>query len=378
MTLVFSHARKVDARGFVDDFWMVVAGDTIVATGAGTPPGAGERIDVAGRFLTPGFIDIHCHGGGGHTFDGDAESIMAGLRTHRRHGTTRSLVSQVARSSGTLRTQVATVADLAASDSLILGSHLEGPYLSPQRAGAHDPTQLRAPDLEEIRQLIEAGRGTVRMVTIAPELPGALEAIALIADADVIAAIGHTDADFETTVLAFDAGATVLTHAFNAMPEIGHRAPGPVVAAMQDDRVRLELVLDGRHVRPEVARLLFASAPGRVSLITDAMAAAASTDGDYSIGELDVTVTNGLAVITGTATIAGSTLTMDRAVRNAVALEGVSAVDAVTAATHTPARTLGIHERNGLLAVGYAADAVILSDDWSVEEVWTDGLPLPA
>jgi N-acetylglucosamine-6-phosphate deacetylase len=189
-------------------------------------------------------------------------------------------------------------------------------------------------------------------------------------------AVGHTEATLEITREAFDRGARLLTHAFNAMPGIHHRAPGPVVAAFEDERVSIELILDGRHVHPDVAALAFREAPGRVALVTDAMAAAGATDGDYRLGSLNVTVKDGLAVLSGTSTIAGSTLTQDVALRCAIELARVSPRDAVTALTATPARILGLEHRLGRLAPGFAADAVLLDHDWRVTAVWGNGLQL--
>lgn len=376
MSIIVHGARKLDANGQVDDFWMRVEGDTITATGLGDAPDTPdvrERIDVAGRWLVPGFIDLHGHGGGGHAFDDGASEIGAALATHRAHGTTRSVISLVANPLATLRASLEVIAELAQSDPLILGSHLEGPFLAPDRRGAHNLSYLREPKPFEVDDLIGAARGSLRQVTIAPELPGALEAIDVLVEAGITVAIGHTEASFELAHEAFDRGARVLTHAFNAMPGIHHRAPGPVVAAFEDDRVVIELILDGQHVHPDVAAMTFRSAPGRVALVTDAMAAAGANDGDYRLGSLNVSVRNGLAVLRGTDTIAGSTLTQDAALRFAIERVGIPPIDAVTALTATPARVLGQDHRLGLLWPGYAADAVLLDHDWQVQRVWADG-----
>jgi N-acetylglucosamine-6-phosphate deacetylase len=195
----------------------------------------------------------------------------------------------------------------------------------------------------------------------------------VLVEAGVAVAVGHTEASFELTQEAFDRGARMLTHAFNAMPGIHHRAPGPIVAAFEDDRVILELILDGEHVHPDVGAMVFASAPRRVALVTDAMAAAGSSDGDYRLGSLNVTVKNGLAVLSGTSTIAGSTLTQDVALRCAIEQSGVAPVEAISALTSTPARALGLEHRFGLLAPGFAADAVILDHGLHVTDVWANG-----
>lgn len=382
MTTVFSGARKVDTDGVVDDFWMLVDGDTIVRTGTSTganatpPLDATTHVDVAGRHLTPGFIDLHCHGGGGHTFDDGDDEITAALATHRARGTTRSVISLVTNPMARLRESLEVVAHHVEDDPLVLGSHLEGPYLASDRLGAHSPEYIRTPDPIELTRLLDAAQGTLRLLTIAPELPGAMDAIEQLVAAGVVVGVGHTDADMRTTQEAFDRGARMLTHAFNAMPGILHRDPGPVMAAFEDDRVIMELILDGVHLHPSVAGMAFRSAPGRVALVTDAMAAAGSSDGDYQLGSLNVTVRDGLAVLRGTNTIAGSTLTQDGALRCAIETAGVTPADAVAAITATPARALGLEHKFGRLAPGFAADAVILSEDWHVQQVWADGAHL--
>ena len=376
MTTLFHAARKLDADGQVDDFWMLVDGDTITETGSGRPPetpDAVDRVDVDGDWLVPGFIDLHCHGGGGHSYDDDAGEIVAAIATHRARGTTRSVLSLVANPLAQLRASLSVIADLAESDPTILGAHLEGPFLAEGKRGAHNPAYLRVPLPYELEELIGASRETLRQLTIAPELPGALEAIDVLVEAGIAVAIGHTDADFDLTLEAFDRGARILTHAFNAMNGIHHRAPGPIVAAFEDERVTIELILDGVHVHPDVAGMTFRAAPGRIALVTDAMAAAGSSDGDYRLGTLNVTVRDGLAVLRGTDTIAGSTLTQDAALRCAVQHADVHPVMAIGALTAVPARALGLEHRLGYLKAGYAADAVVLDSGLHVQRVWANG-----
>jgi len=373
MSTLFEHARKLDAHGQVDDFWMLVDGDTILSTGHGEAPDAAARVDVGGRWLVPGFMDLHGHGGGGHSFDDGTIAMAAALATHRAHGTTRSVISLVANPLASLRTSLREIADIADADPLVLGSHLEGPFLAQNRRGAHNGEFLRDPAPYEVEELLGAARGTLRQITIAPELPNAMESIDVLVQAGVAVAVGHTEATFDLAREAFDRGARIVTHVFNAMPGIHHRAPGPVVAAFEDERVILELILDGEHVHPDVAAMVFASASGRVALVTDAMAAAGSHDGDYSLGSLTVTVHEGIARLRGTPTIAGSTLTQDQALRVAITRSGIAPSVAVEALTLTPARALNLQHRHGLLAAGFAADAVLLDHEWRVSEVWADG-----
>ncbi|MCU1416980.1 MAG: nagA, partial [Schumannella sp.] len=321
-------------------------------------------------------VDLHGHGAGGHAYDDGGAELAAALAVHRAHGTTRSVVSIVTGPLAELRERLEEISVLSAADPLVLGAHLEGPFLARDRRGAHDPQFLRAPDQATIESLLEAAAGSICQVTLAPELPGGLDAVRQLTAAGVTVAVGHTEADLTTTRAAFDAGARILTHAFNAMPGIHHRDPGPVVAALDDPRITLELVLDGHHVHPDVAEVLFSAAPGRVALITDSMAAAAAADGDYRLGSLNVSVRDGLAVLSGTSTIAGSTLTQDAALRLAVSAVGLSLPDAIGALTAVPARALGRGSQFGLLEAGYAADVVVLDETLHVTGVWAAGRPV--
>lgn len=381
MTTVIHSARLVEGGQVTPDAWVAFTGGTVWRTGTGDgwralPPGATgdavNAIDAAGAYLTPGFVDIHGHGGGGASYDDGADAITAARAVHLRHGTTRAVLSLVTASVDDLVSRVAAIAALAERDATILGSHLEGPFLDPGHKGAHTEVLLRAPDAEAIARLVTAGHGTLRQVTLAPELPGGLEAIAQFVAGGATVAVGHTNATAGEAAAAFDAGATLLTHAFNAMPGIHHRSPGPIVAAMRDDRVTLELIADGFHVHPDVLALAFAGAPGRIALITDAMAAAGAPDGAYELGGLAVTVEGGRARLQGVGSIAGSTLTQDAALRVAVAA-GIALPEAVEALTDVPARALGLGGRFGALRPGAAADAVLLDDRLEVTAVWVDG-----
>lgn len=379
--LLIHSATKVDVDGQLDAFWFHAVDGVIVTTGTGEQWRSIELDadtvvrDAAGAHLTPGFIDLHVHGGGGAAFDDGPAAILQALAVHRAHGTTRSLISLVSNPVDTLVTSLDGIADLVGEDPLVLGAHLEGPFLSPVKKGAHDVTALIEPTPAVVERLIDASRGTLRQITIAPELPNALEAIQVLVEAGVVVAVGHTDADEALTKTAFDTGARLVTHVFNAMNGIHHRAPGPIVASFADERVTVELILDGEHVHPDVAKLVFEQAPGRVALITDAMAAAGSADGRYLLGSLEVEVTDGLARLVEGDSIAGSTLTLDRALRLAIE-SGIPAASAVAAMTSTPARVLGLGHRFGRLAAGHAADAVLLDHDWNVQAVWADGTEL--
>ena len=366
----------VDVSGSTADGWVVLAGDVIEAVGSGGAevPASDVTVDLGDAVLAPGFLDLHGHGGGGAAYEDDA--FDAALAVHRAHGTTRSVLSLVANPLPELASSLERIRTVAAADPLVLGVHLEGPFLSPHNKGAHNESFLVDPSPSAVDALLDAGRGVLRQVTIAPELPGALDAVRRFVAAGVVVAVGHTVCTIDQARAAFDAGATVLTHAFNAMPGLHHRAPGPIAAALEDDRVTLELILDAVHVHPAAARVLLRAAPGRVALITDAMAAAGSPDGSYGLGSLTVTVTDGVARVAGTDTIAGSTLTQDQALRLAVSDAGASLPEAVAALTSVPASALGLGDRFGRLAPGYAADLVALSPALRVQRVWGAGREL--
>ncbi|WP_109209822.1 MULTISPECIES: N-acetylglucosamine-6-phosphate deacetylase [Microbacterium] len=354
------------------DAWALFDGERVAAAGVGAErPRADETVDGGGGCLVPGFIDIHGHGGGGASFDDGLDAVRVARAVHRAHGTTRAVLSLITAPIEDLAARVAMVADLCDVDPTILGSHLEGPFLDPGHKGAHTESLLRAPDAASVDRLLEAGRGTIRQVTLAPERPGAMEAIRRFAGAGVAVAVGHTDADAATTRRAFDAGATLLTHAFNAMAGIHHRAPGPVISALRDDRVTLEVIADGVHVDLELIATLFAVAGDRIALITDAMAAAGASDGRYVLGGLAVQVTDGVARLAEGGAIAGSTLTQDAALRHVVGA-GVDLGVAVHALSTRPAHAIG-RDDLGRLDVGGLADGVLLDDALAVRRVWVGG-----
>lgn len=353
--------------------WLLLSNGLITQSGEGRAPNADRVIDAAGAVVTPGFVDLHNHGGAGIAFDDDTDLAPA-LAFHRAHGTTRQLLSLVSAPIDRLERSLARIAAETGADPLVLGAHLEGPYLSNARRGAHDPDALRDPDPSDIARLLDAGDGTLRMVTLAPEREGSVAAQSVLQDAGVTVAVGHTDAGYDDARAAFDRGAGVLTHAFNAMRGIGHRAPGPVIAAVDSGAV-LELILDGIHVHPSVAGAAFRMAPGRLALVTDAMSATGCADGAYALGGLDVVVADGSARLAGTSTLAGSVLTQDVALRQAIEHAGVDPVTAVTALTATPARAVGRSDL-GSFRPGSRADVLVLSDDWSPAVVIADGREL--
>lgn len=351
--------------------WIEISGATVTAVGAGEPPRPADRDLGASATVVPGFVDTHVHGGGGASFSGGPAAVAAAADLHRRHGTTTLLASLVTESPADLIRQVEELA-AQVHDGVIAGIHLEGPWLAESRCGAHDPGLLRDPEPAELDRVFDTAGGTVRMVTLAPERRGALEAIRRVVDAGAVAAVGHTDATYAQARAAVEAGATVATHLFNAMRPIHHREPGPVIALLEDPRVTVEVIADGVHVDPALYRHVAGSAgPDRVSLVTDAMAAAGMADGDYRIGPLAVEVSGGVAHLAGTDTIAGSTATMDRLFGFAVAHCGLPRDRALLAAVRqssvNPARALGLADPT--VRPGVSADLVILDESLAVTAV---------
>ena len=350
--------------------WVDLRSGRVVAVGDGEPPRKPDFRFPHGT-IAPGFVDVHSHGGGGASFDDPDTADAAGrvTATHLSHGTTTMIASLVTAPLDALECRVTELADLV-EQGLIAGIHLEGPWLSPTHRGAHTESLLRPPHADDVARILRAARGTVRMVTIAPELDGAFRAIRQIVDSGAVAAIGHTDANYDLTRRAIAAGATVGTHLFNAMPPLHHREPGPVRALLEDPRVFAEAIADGVHLHPAILRLIATSA-SRLVLVTDAMAAAGAADGAYTLGGLDVSVANGQARLAD-GTIAGSVLTLSAAVKHAVDVAELPLADAVRAATETPADMLGLLDR-GRLAAGARADIVVLDADLAVSTTMRAG-----
>ncbi|MFD8493920.1 N-acetylglucosamine-6-phosphate deacetylase [Amycolatopsis sp. NPDC059657] len=357
----------------LDDGWIAVSGGLIKQIGSGTAPD-GHHVDVGGALVVPGFIDTHCHGGGGGSFSsGDPEEILTAVRAHRRHGTTTMMASLVSDPIRLLCEQIAALRELH-EDGEIAGIHLEGPFISKARCGAHDPDTLLEPDTATINALLAKGRGAVRMVTLAPELQGGVKAVRQLAESGVIAALGHTDGVEEQIRPAIDAGATVATHLFNGMRPLHHREPGPIGALLDDERITVELICDLVHIHPTVLRIAAVHAGlSRTVLITDAMSATDAADGSYRLGRLEVDVSGGVATLAENGSLAGSTLTMDTAFRNLVRGAKLGLLSAVRATSGKPAELLGIADRTGALKPGLAADIVVLDDELRPSKVLRKG-----
>ncbi len=371
MTLL-GNGRIVTPDGVLDPGWIDVTGERLADLGAGPPPRTPDH-DLQGHIVVPGFVDTHVHGGGGGSYLAATPDEVARVADfHLSHGTTTTFASLVSAPAAELERQVPAVADLV-TDGTLAGIHLEGPWLSEVRRGAHDPAMLRPPAPAEVARLLSLGRGTVSMVTLAPELDGGMDAVRQVLDAGAAVAVGHSDASYETVLAAVDAGATVGTHLFNGMPPLHHRTPGPVGALLHDSRVTVELIADGVHLHAAtVGVAIEAAGVDRVSLVTDAMAAAGVGDGIYGLGARKVQVQDGVARLVNGDSIAGSTLTMDAAFRFVVREVGLSLEQAARVAATTPARAHGL-DSIGALRAGLHADLVVLDADLAVAAVMRRG-----
>lgn len=373
MIRVAAH-RLVTPAGVLEPGWLEVDGTRIRRVVAGAlDPGAGTTVAT----VIPGLVDVHVHGGGGASFaDGTDEAMRTAVDHHRRAGTTTVCASLMTASVPALEAQVSHAATFVEA-GVLSGVHLEGPWLSPLRAGAHPPGLLRPPERAEVRGLLTAGRGTVRMVTLAPELEGGIEAVRMIVDHGAVAALGHTDAEYGVASAALDAGATQATHLGNGMRPVHHRDPGVVLALMERESVALELINDGVHLHDAVTSALIRSAGcRRVALISDAIPASGLPDGTYHLGGDDVEVRGRVVRQGRSGSLAGSTRSLASSLRRAVHQLGVPLADAVAMATSTPARALGLPDV-GRLEPGALADIVVLDDDLRVTAVMHRGGWLP-
>ena len=383
--LLLAGGRVVTPAGVLDPGWILVTGGLIGAVGPGdgreqAAPGL-EVVELNRRWVLPGFVDLHVHGGGGASFtEGTASDARDTAAFHRAHGSTSLLASLVTAPLAELETRAALLAGLA-DEGVIDGLHLEGPFLSAARCGAQDPRHMLAPDVAVFERLHAAAGGHLRVITLAPELPGAAGVIRAAARAGVTVAVGHTDATAELAAAAVDTGATHATHLFNGMRPWHHREPGAAGALLDRDEVTCEIVADGVHLHDMTVRLAArAAGPGRLVLITDAMAAAGMPDGRYRLGSRRVDVAGGVARLVGETgapgAIAGSTATMGGVVRHAVAA-GVPVPEVAAAASTTPARVLGLGERTGALRPGLAADLVECDEEFGLDRVMRHGRWVP-
>ncbi|QOJ79239.1 N-acetylglucosamine-6-phosphate deacetylase [Infirmifilum lucidum] len=339
-----------------------------------------KTVDASGLTVAPGFVDTHFHGYGGVDFtlasSGDALRVAQEVT---RHGVTGFLASLVAAPHEVLlkassELAVAIERQEPGSGARILGIHLEGPYLNPQMRGAMDPRFFREPSTAELSEYYRASRGHIKQVTVAPELPGSTEFIRRAVEMGITVGLGHTDATYEDAVRAVLAGASKANHIFNQMRHFHHREPGVAFALLEQPNVFIEMIADLIHLHPATTRLVARVAgPGRTVLITDAVAATGLPDGEYTLGGLKIVVRGGVSRLAETGALAGSTLTMDRAVANIVKL-GFSLADAVRMASTTPALSIGLGGKLGVIAPGYLADLVLLDEKLRVVKTIVGGV----
>jgi N-acetylglucosamine-6-phosphate deacetylase len=357
---------------------LLLADGRIAATGpeaeaAAGPAAATRRIDAGGLLAAPGFIDLQVNGGFGHDFTADPTSIWAVGERLAEGGVTAFLPTIVSSPLETIAAARATLAHgppAGYTGAWPLGLHLEGPFLNPEKRGAHNPAHLCPPDRAAAADW--STENGVLMATLAPELAGALDLVADLVARGVVVSAGHSMADHEQGLAAIDSGVRYATHLFNAMPPLGHREPGLVAALLLDQRVTVGLIPDGLHVAPAMIELVWRLVgPGRLSIVTDAMAALGMPPGRYPLADREIEV-DATAARTSEGHLAGSVITLAQGVRNLVAFNGCRAAEAIASVTLTPARLLGLADR-GALAPGATADLVLLTEDLAVEAIFVRG-----
>jgi N-acetylglucosamine-6-phosphate deacetylase len=372
----------------ISDAVIVIQGAKISAVGprgkVAMPRGARE-IAARGKTIVPGFVDVHIHGAGGHdVMEGTPEALEIIAATVARHGTTSLVATTVTASEMETSRSIADIANFILNEGLsparglsaeILGIHFEGPFISHTRRGVHPPEWIAAPSPAMLIRFLTEARGTGLILTLAPELPGALELIAVAREAGLVVSLGHTDANLEQAQAAIAAGARHAAHVFNAMRPFSHRETGVLGAVFTSPDVSAELIADGVHVDATAIRMLLSlKSPDRVILVSDGISATGMPDGKFQLGTFEVMVSGGVCR-NAEGKLAGSTLTLDRALRNMVAL-GVPLSAALRMVTANPARQIGMGSRKGVLAPGADADLVFLDADLEVRGVMTRGAGL--
>jgi len=356
--------------------WVLVDGGKIKDLGEGQGPEGDEVVDLAGLTLAPGFVDLHVHGGGGFSFD---SGIGRDLDGYRRWvvstGVTSFLATVIGGSvEGGLRSLKAIVGAKVADGAELLGCNLEGPFLNAERPGAIPPSWITAPDVETFESLFDASGGLLRLMTVAPEVPGAGEVIRAARDRGVAISVGHSDAIYDEAASAFEIDATHVTHAFNGMRPYHHREPGIVGAALDSGEATIEVIADGVHLhRGAVSMLVSAFGAERVALVTDATPLAGGTEGSVRLGGREATLRKG-RVMLADGTIAGSAATMDGLIRNVVGWGVTDLAGAVRMASTVPSEVSGAGDRKGRIERGYDADLVALDAGLSVVRTWTGGV----
>lgn len=382
MALTLRNTRLITPTTVVDRGTIMVSQDGRIAYAGpteGAPNDCGKSLDLEALTIVPGFIDIHTHGGAGVAFGAGSDArgeLCAYSRWAAGHGVTAFLCSLAATDADALLATVRAYADALDTElpgAQALGIHLEGPFLNPARKGTFPASWLRAPTIEEAERLLRAGGGWIRVVTLAPELPGALAVAAVFRKARVVVAMGHTDADYRTAAEALSGSFSHVTHAYNAIRGLHPREPGALGAVLASGRASAELIADGVHVHPAAMRIILRClGRNRVTLVTDAVPWAGLPDGDYEWLGQRVHV-NGDRATLPDGTLAGSTTTMDACVRNAAAMAGIPLAQAIRMATLNPARALGVDGRMGRLSVGSDANLAVLDANGHVAMTFVRG-----
>ncbi|EAY1318018.1 N-acetylglucosamine-6-phosphate deacetylase [Salmonella enterica] len=376
MTQILRARRLLTEQGWLDDHQLRIEEGIITAL---EPIPAGITLRDA-ELLCPAYIDTHVHGGAGVDVMDEAPDALDKLAIHKaREGVASWLPTTVTAPLKAIHSALKRIALRCHSGgpgAQVLGSYLEGPYFTPQNKGAHPPELFRELNLVELNELIAISRHTLRVVALAPEKTGALEAIAHLKQQGVRVMLGHSAATWKQTHAAFDAGANGLVHCYNGMTGLHHREPGIVGAGLTDPRAWLELIADGHHVHPAAMKLCCCCAKDRVVLITDAMQAAGQSDGRYTLCGEEVEMHGGI-VRTASGGLAGSTLSVDAAVRNMVELTGIATGEAIHMASLHPARLLGIDHHLGSLKTGKRANIIALDNRLYLQQIWIQGRAFP-
>jgi N-acetylglucosamine-6-phosphate deacetylase len=387
-TIVIHADRAFTPFDEIHDAYVVIQGSKIAAIGPRgkieLPRGVRE-INATGRTVVPGFVDVHIHGAGGYdVMEGSREALEIISATVAAHGTTSLVATTVTASEKATGESVAGISQFILNSSQyparelfaeILGIHFEGPFISPARRGVHPAKWIVPPSVEVFAQLLKEARGTAQILTLAPEMPGALDLILAARRAGLVVSLGHTDATYEQAMAAIEAGASHAAHVYNAMRPFSHRGTGVLGAVLTSPKVSAELIADGVHVDDAAMRMLIElKTPERVILVSDGISATGMPDGKYLLGMFEVNVSGGVAR-NAEGKLAGSTLTLDRALRSMVAL-GVPFASALRMVTANPARQIGLGARKGVLAPGADADLVFLDDKLEVSGVMTRGAGL--
>lgn len=384
MKTIIHNGKVVTESAIIDRGYIVIENNIISEVREGAAPENApdcEYFDAAGGWISPGLVDIHIHGCGGHWGFFGSDDTLKMAASLARHGVTAFVPTTVSLPHSQVMNAIAEIkkameaqaSGAAPGGARILGIHLEGPYISPARPGAHLPPAIRAPKAEEINEILDAAGDALRIVTMAPEIPGGMDLVETLAKKGIVVSIGHSDATAEQTREAIQRGASHFTHLFNAVRQFHQREPGCAFAALVAPEITAEIILDGRHVHFDVVEMAIrAKGTSSIVLVSDSILAAGLGDGSYNVWGFDVTVKDGIAALAD-GTMAGSVITLNRAVKNAMGINGVSAREAFVMATENPRAVLSLSGERGKIAAGAAADVAVFDDDFNCVATFING-----